>query len=158
MDALTHMLTEPLDPKEENVGHITEECTLGNCRVNLPEDLLEDVSSIIHSPVLDVTLCYGSFTYMHNLQYRCYIIMIPFGLPQPDIFFSVMSESTWSEVLSDSQRRHLRQFLPQFPENNVGEQEKTISDLFNNRNFNFGNPLHLAQKLFRGASQHLPSQ
>lgn len=52
MDALTHMLTEPLDPKEENVGHITEECTLGNCRVNLPEDLLEDVSSIIHSPVL----------------------------------------------------------------------------------------------------------
>lgn len=95
---------------------------------------------------------------MHNLQCRCYIIMIPFGLPQPDIFFSVMSESTWSEVLSDSQRRHLRQFLPQFPENNVGEQEKTISDLFNDRNFNFGNPLHLAQKLFRGASQHWPSQ
>lgn len=46
MDALTHMLTDPLDPKEEPVGHITEECTLGNCRVSLPEDLLEDVSSI----------------------------------------------------------------------------------------------------------------
>ena len=81
--------------------------------------------------------------------------MISFGLQQPDIFFSVMSESTWSQVLSDSQRRHLRQFLPQFPENNVGEQESTISDLFNNRNFNFGNPLHLAQKLFRGDSKHL---
>lgn len=52
MDALAHMLTEPLDPKEESVGHVTEECTLGNCRVNLPEDLLEDVSLIIHSPVL----------------------------------------------------------------------------------------------------------
>ena len=44
MDALTHMLTDPLDPKEENDGQITEECMLGNCRVNLPEDLLEDVS------------------------------------------------------------------------------------------------------------------
>ena len=44
MDALAHMLTDPLDPKEENGGQITEECMLGNCRVNLPEDLLEDVS------------------------------------------------------------------------------------------------------------------
>lgn len=44
MDALTHMLTDPLDLKEENDGQITEECMLGNCRVNLPEDLLEDVS------------------------------------------------------------------------------------------------------------------
>lgn len=44
MDVLTQMLTDPLDPKEENVDQITEECMLGNCRVNLPEDLLEDVS------------------------------------------------------------------------------------------------------------------
>lgn len=44
MDVLTQMLTDPLDPKEENDGQITEECMLGNCRVNLPEDLLEDVS------------------------------------------------------------------------------------------------------------------
>lgn len=109
MDALTHMLTDPLDPKEENNGQITEECMLGNCKLNLPEDLLED----------------------------------------PEIFFSVMSESTWREVLSDSQRQHLRQFLPQFPDNNVAEQDSTIGDLFNNRNFNFGNPLHLAQKQFR---------
>ncbi|XP_023277341.1 nuclear factor related to kappa-B-binding protein [Seriola lalandi dorsalis] len=109
MDALTHMLTDALDPKEENDGQITEECMLGNCRVNLPEDLLED----------------------------------------PEIFFSVMSKSTWSEVLTDSQRQHLRQFLPQFPDNNVVEQDNTIGDLFNNKNFNFGNPLHLAQKLFR---------
>lgn len=64
-----------------------------------------------------------------------------------------MSESTWSEVLSDSQRQHLRQFLPQFPNTNVAEQDSTVRDLFNNRDFNFGNPLHLAQKLFRGASQ-----
>ncbi|KAK5858401.1 hypothetical protein PBY51_002544 [Eleginops maclovinus] len=109
MDALTHMLTDPLDPKEEDNGQITEECMLGNCRLNLPEDLLED----------------------------------------PDIFFSVMSENTWSDVLSDSQRQHLRQFLPKFPDNNVAEQDETIGDLFNNTNFHFGNPLHLAQKQFR---------
>uniref|UniRef100_A0A8D3CPE5 Nuclear factor related to kappaB binding protein n=1 Tax=Scophthalmus maximus TaxID=52904 RepID=A0A8D3CPE5_SCOMX len=109
MDALTHMLSDALDPKEENDGQITEECLLGNCRVNLPEDLLED----------------------------------------PEIFFSVMSESTWSEVLTDAQRQHLRQFLPQFPDSNAAEQDSTISDLFNDRNFHFGNPLHLAQKLFR---------
>ncbi|XP_034055769.1 nuclear factor related to kappa-B-binding protein isoform X1 [Gymnodraco acuticeps] len=109
MDALTHMLTDPLDPKEEDNGQITEECMLGNCILNLPEDLLED----------------------------------------PDIFFSVLSESTWSEVLSDSQRQHLRQFLPKFPDNNVAEQDETIGDLFNNTNFHFGNPLHLAQRQFR---------
>lgn len=80
------------------------------------------------------------------------MIVVCFCLQQPDIFFSVMSESTWSEVLSDSQRQHLRQFLPQFPDNNVAEQDSTLGDLFNNKNFSFGNPLHLAQKLFRGAS------
>lgn len=67
MDALTHMLTDPLDPKEEAVGHITEECTLGNCRVNLPEDLLEDVSYITYGPVLT----YPSVVCIRNLQYRC---------------------------------------------------------------------------------------
>ncbi|XP_077597276.1 nuclear factor related to kappa-B-binding protein [Stigmatopora nigra] len=108
MDVLTHILTDPLEPKEED-GQITEECTLGSCRVSLPEELLED----------------------------------------PEIFFSVLSESTWTEVLSDSQRQHLSQFLPQFPENNAKEQEDVIDDLFNNQNFHFGNPLHLAQKLFR---------
>lgn len=69
---------------------------------------------------------------------------------QPEIFFSVMSESTWSEVLTDSQRQHLRQLLPHFPENNSSEQDRVISDLFNDQNFFFGNPLHIAQKLFRG--------
>uniref|UniRef100_A0A3P9LXK4 Nuclear factor related to kappa-B-binding protein n=1 Tax=Oryzias latipes TaxID=8090 RepID=A0A3P9LXK4_ORYLA len=109
MDSLSQMITGRLDPKEGNAGVITEECMLGNCRVSLPEDLLED----------------------------------------PDIFFSVLSKNTWNEVLTDSQRQHLRHFLPQFPDNNPEEQDSTIADLFNNRNFHFGNPLHLAQKLFR---------
>lgn len=71
---------------------------------------------------------------------------------QPEIFFSVMSESTWSEVLTEAQRQHLRRLLPHFPDNNVSEQDGVISDLFNDQNFFFGNPLHLAQKLFRGSS------
>ncbi|KAM4726769.1 nuclear factor related to kappa-B-binding protein isoform 2-T4 [Anableps anableps] len=112
MDPLEHMLTDPLDPKEEDRRQITEECMLGNCKVSLPEDLLED----------------------------------------PDIFFSVLSENTWNEVLTDSQRQHLQQFLPQFPDNNTEEQDRTIRELFNNTNFNFGNPLHLAQRLFRAYS------
>uniref|UniRef100_A0A8C5C8H2 Nuclear factor related to kappaB binding protein n=1 Tax=Gadus morhua TaxID=8049 RepID=A0A8C5C8H2_GADMO len=109
MDDLAHILTDPLGTREESNGQITEECMLGNCRVSLPEDLLED----------------------------------------PDVFFSVMSESTWTDVLSDSQRHHLRQFLPQFPGNNVAVQDSAVSNLFNNQSFNFGNPLHLAQRLFR---------
>lgn len=59
MDALTHMLTDPLDPKEENGGQITEECMLGNSRVNLPEDLLEDVSCLRFSHIL---MSYRPFT------------------------------------------------------------------------------------------------
>ncbi|XP_027888267.1 nuclear factor related to kappa-B-binding protein isoform X1 [Xiphophorus couchianus] len=109
MDPLEHMLTDPLEPKEEDGRQITEECLLGNCKVDLPEVLLED----------------------------------------PDIFFSVLSENTWDEVLTDSQRQRLQQFLPQFPDNNTEEQDRTIRELFNNTNFNFGNPLHLAQRLFR---------
>lgn len=61
MDALNHMLTDPLGPKEECAGHITEECTLGSCRVSLPEDLLEDVGSATHSPAVDYTCLPASF-------------------------------------------------------------------------------------------------
>uniref|UniRef100_A0A672SR93 DEUBAD domain-containing protein n=1 Tax=Sinocyclocheilus grahami TaxID=75366 RepID=A0A672SR93_SINGR len=109
MDALDHMLTDPLESGMDQDGRVMEECMLGNRRVRVPEDLLED----------------------------------------PEIFFSVMSESTWTDVLTDAQRTHLRQLLPQFSDNNVSEQNSMISDLFNNQNFFFGNPLHIAQKLFR---------
>ncbi|XP_057215692.1 nuclear factor related to kappa-B-binding protein isoform X2 [Triplophysa rosa] len=109
MDALDHMLTDPLESGMDRDGRVMEECMLGNCRVRVPEDLLED----------------------------------------PEIFFSVMSESTWTDVLTDAQRTHLRQLLPQFSENNISEQDNIIGDLFNDQNFLFGNPLHIAQKLFR---------
>ncbi|KAI2651339.1 Nuclear factor related to kappa-B-binding protein [Labeo rohita] len=112
MDALDHMLTDPLESGMDQDGRVMEECMLGNCRVRVPEDLLEDVK-------------------------------------QPEIFFSVLSESTWTDVLTDAQRTHLRQLLPQFSDNNISEQNNIISDLFNNQNFFFGNPLHIAQKLFR---------
>ncbi|XP_051960536.1 nuclear factor related to kappa-B-binding protein isoform X2 [Xyrauchen texanus] len=109
MNSLDHMLTDPLESGMDRDGRVMEECMLGNCRVRVPEDLLED----------------------------------------PEIFFSVMSESTWTDVLTDAQRTHLRQLLPQFSENSTSEQDSIISDLFNNQNFFFGNPLHIAQKLFR---------
>uniref|UniRef100_A0A2K6U9S2 Nuclear factor related to kappa-B-binding protein n=1 Tax=Saimiri boliviensis boliviensis TaxID=39432 RepID=A0A2K6U9S2_SAIBB len=70
-------------------------------------------------------------------------------LEDPEIFFDVVSLSTWQEVLSDSQREHLQQFLPHFPEDSVEQQNELILALFSGENFRFGNPLHIAQKLFR---------
>ncbi|XP_053449545.1 nuclear factor related to kappa-B-binding protein isoform X2 [Nycticebus coucang] len=70
-------------------------------------------------------------------------------LEDPEIFFDVVSLSTWQEVLSDSQREHLQQFLPHFPEDSIDQQNELILALFSGENFRFGNPLHIAQKLFR---------
>ncbi|XP_012499723.1 PREDICTED: nuclear factor related to kappa-B-binding protein [Propithecus coquereli] len=70
-------------------------------------------------------------------------------LEDPEIFFDVVSLSTWQEVLSDSQREHLQQFLPRFPEDSIEQQNELILALFSGENFRFGNPLHIAQKLFR---------
>ncbi|KAM4646400.1 nuclear factor related to kappa-B-binding protein isoform 3-T5 [Amazona ochrocephala] len=70
-------------------------------------------------------------------------------LEDPEIFFEVVSLSTWQEVLTDAQQEHLKKFLPHFPENNREHQNKLITALFSGENFRFGNPLHIAQKLFR---------
>ncbi|XP_010130104.1 PREDICTED: nuclear factor related to kappa-B-binding protein [Buceros rhinoceros silvestris] len=70
-------------------------------------------------------------------------------LEDPEIFFDVVSLSTWQEVLTDAQQDHLKKFLPHFPENNREHQNKLILALFSGENFRFGNPLHIAQKLFR---------
>uniref|UniRef100_A0A452T6T8 Nuclear factor related to kappaB binding protein n=1 Tax=Ursus maritimus TaxID=29073 RepID=A0A452T6T8_URSMA len=67
-------------------------------------------------------------------------------LEDPEIFFDVVSLSTWQEVLSDSQREHLQQFLPHFPEDSFEQQNQLILALFSGENFRFGNPLHIAQK------------
>lgn len=44
-------------------------------------------------------------------------------LEDPELFFDVVSLDTWKNVLSDSQREHLRQFLPSFPEDNTRQQQ-----------------------------------
>lgn len=44
MEALDHMLTDPLESGMDQDGRVMEECMLGNGRVRVPEDLLEDVS------------------------------------------------------------------------------------------------------------------
>ncbi|XP_026534399.1 nuclear factor related to kappa-B-binding protein isoform X3 [Notechis scutatus] len=84
----------------------------------------------------------------------CMLGSIRISLPEdlledPEIFFEVVSLSTWQDVLVDSQREHLKKFLPRFPENNPDFQNNLILSLFNGENFRFGNPLHIAQKLFR---------
>ncbi|XP_040182175.1 nuclear factor related to kappa-B-binding protein isoform X1 [Rana temporaria] len=71
-------------------------------------------------------------------------------LEDPELFFDVVSLDTWKNVLSDSQREHLRQFLPSIPEENTRQQhDDIIQALFRGDNFRFGNPLQTAQKLFR---------
>ncbi|XP_041098458.1 nuclear factor related to kappa-B-binding protein isoform X2 [Polyodon spathula] len=79
------------------------------------------------------------------------LVLVPVNNPQmqPEIFFDVVSASTWNDVLTDSQRQHLLQFLPQFPEDSAEQRQRVITDLFGDENFRFGNPLHIAQKLFR---------
>lgn len=47
MESLDHMLTEPLVSGMDYDGCVMEECMLGNCRVRIPEDFLEDVSNKI---------------------------------------------------------------------------------------------------------------
>ncbi|ETE67610.1 Nuclear factor related to kappa-B-binding protein [Ophiophagus hannah] len=71
----------------------------------------------------------------------------PYVLAFLKIFWKILS--TWQDVLVDSQREHLKKFLPRFPENNPDFQNNLILSLFNGENFRFGNPLHIAQKLFR---------
>ncbi|NXM24918.1 NFRKB protein, partial [Oxyruncus cristatus] len=70
-------------------------------------------------------------------------------LEDPEIFFDVVSLSTWQDILTEAQQEHLKKFLPHFPENNREHQNKLILALFGGENFRFGNPLHIAQKLFR---------
>ncbi|XP_077161383.1 nuclear factor related to kappa-B-binding protein isoform X2 [Paroedura picta] len=84
----------------------------------------------------------------------CMLGSIRISLPEdlledPEIFFEVISLSTWQEVLVDSQREHLKKFLPQLPDNSAEHQNNLILSLFSGENFRFGNPLHIAQKLFR---------
>ena len=54
MDSLDHMLTDPLELGPCGDGHgtrIMEDCLLGDTRVSLPEDLLEDVSRRVPTTV-----------------------------------------------------------------------------------------------------------
>ncbi|XP_069750477.1 nuclear factor related to kappa-B-binding protein isoform X2 [Narcine bancroftii] len=89
-----------------------------------------------------------------GIMEECLLRGIRVSLPEdlledPDIFFEVVSRRTWDEVLSQAQRDHLRKFLPQFSEDNLEQQDSIITGLFNGDDFRFGNPLHIAQKLFR---------
>ncbi|XP_009951193.1 PREDICTED: nuclear factor related to kappa-B-binding protein [Leptosomus discolor] len=69
-------------------------------------------------------------------------------LEDPEIFFDVVSLSTWQEVLTDAQQDHLKKFLPHFPENNREHQNKLISAMFSGENLRWGFYLFLTDGHF----------
>ncbi|KAM9297036.1 LOW QUALITY PROTEIN: nuclear factor related to kappa-B-binding protein [Gastrophryne carolinensis] len=106
--------------------------------------------------MLGVPLDLGPCTVSHGapIMEECLLGGSRVSLPEdlledPELFFSVVSLDTWRSVLSDSQREHLKQFLPSFPEDNGRQQDDIIQAIFRGDNFRFGSPLCMAQKLFR---------
>ena len=57
-----------------------------------------------------------------------------------DIFLSVLSTETWNS-LSDVHKQHLQTFLPNFPDNDDDEKNKTLQKLFDCETFRFNSPL-----------------
>ncbi|KAL5011494.1 hypothetical protein ScPMuIL_010045 [Solemya velum] len=62
-------------------------------------------------------------------------------IEQNHIFKDIMSLDTWENVLTEEQRQHLTKFLPSFPEEDSKQKAETIKDIFEDKNFKFGNPL-----------------
>ncbi|KAH0623264.1 hypothetical protein JD844_031371 [Phrynosoma platyrhinos] len=139
-DANTHRLF--LDPEAECLSRA--QGFIGLCTMDSLDHMLTDPLELGPSGE-------GNGT---QIMEDCMLGSIRISLPEdlledPEIFFEVVSLSTWQDVLMDSQREHLKKFLPHFPENNTEHQNNLILSLFNGENFRFGNPLHIAQKLFR---------
>ncbi|RZC39742.1 nuclear factor related to kappa-B-binding protein, partial [Asbolus verrucosus] len=68
-------------------------------------------------------------------------LQLPQGLcERKDIFHTVLSSDTWN-ALSDLNKQHLQTLLPNFPENDEEEKNKTLQKLFDCEIFRFSNPL-----------------
>lgn len=68
-------------------------------------------------------------------------IQIPQGLcERKNIFQEFFSLHSWNS-LSESNKQHLKKFLPTFPENDEQEKNNTIQKLFSGEVFKFSNPL-----------------
>lgn len=66
---------------------------------------------------------------------------LPQGLCEHrEVFQEFFSAHTWN-CLSDTQKQHLRRFLPNFPENDDHEKTVTLQKLFNGEVFRFESPL-----------------
>lgn len=78
MDSLDHMLTDPLElgPCGDGQGsRIMEDCLLGGTRVSLPEDLLEDVSSDIHTVVsLFPSKSSSLQSFLHSASFQDFVL------------------------------------------------------------------------------------
>lgn len=68
------MLTDPLESGMDQDGRVMEECMLGNCRVRVPEDLLEDVSYqhfLLQSSSDSSTIFMKIWKYKLNISLSC---------------------------------------------------------------------------------------
>lgn len=54
---------------------------------------------------------------------------------------AVLSIDTWNNVLTETHKLRLMDFLPVFPENDKEEKVETLQRLFSGCNFKFGNPI-----------------
>ncbi|KAG0411659.1 hypothetical protein HPB47_011207 [Ixodes persulcatus] len=54
---------------------------------------------------------------------------------------AVLSIDTWNNVLTETHKLRLMDFLPLFPENDKEEKVETLQRLFSGCNFKFGNPI-----------------
>ncbi|XP_064607968.1 nuclear factor related to kappa-B-binding protein-like isoform X2 [Liolophura sinensis] len=70
-------------------------------------------------------------------------------IEQGAVFREILSQETWSKELTDEQRQHLSQFLPDFPKGSEEDKEETLRMLFGGENFKFGNPLKQFQMKLR---------
>ncbi|XP_073980385.1 uncharacterized protein isoform X3 [Rhodnius prolixus] len=78
-------------------------------------------------------------------------LLLPQGLCEnPDVFREFLSLDTWYSF-SESQRQHLKNFLPTFPESDAEEKDETIRMLLGRENIKFGNPLTEFHKHLRAA-------
>lgn len=68
-------------------------------------------------------------------------VLLPQGLCEKKDIFNEFFARSWS-ALGESNQKHLRQFLPKFPEGNEEqEQNITLQKLFKGENFKFSSPL-----------------
>lgn len=110
--------------------------------------LEENLQSHKSEPILTKNLPTNPFTeisYRHNGNYHT--LKLPFDnvLSRLTSIEGLFPENTWIDMLNDSERSHLKQFLPQLNGWNALSEDAATAEnlraLFRGENFDFGNPI-----------------